>query len=192
MTITPTSTFDGAIETFSTTLGQQNVVESYKTLPKSSYTAPMIAENGNIYFGNANVMAGIDSVGTVNTYFTLPANEQINGLTKVGDQYVLWVDDGQGGKQYFWDGLTNAPVRVVYWYNERIMNVTNQGAYHIVTTGNDFSLKKIWRSDGYNKVMLYKIPSASFSTTSNKLLPTIPLRYGGRSTMAYCNAIESL
>lgn len=192
LTFTPTSTFDGSVNTTTLVLGKQNVTETYLTMATTSYVCPLLSENGNIYVGNSNRLQGIDSLGTIITYFTLPTGEEIRWLTKVGDQYVLWVDDWQGTKQYFWDGLADAPLRVIYWYNERVMNVVNQWTYHIVTTGNDFAIKKIWKSDGYNKVMLYQIPYTSFSITSNKLLPPVPLYYAGNSNLVYQNAIESL
>lgn len=192
LTVTPTSTFDGRVDTVATSLGLQNAIESLLTMEWSTLVCPLLSENGNIYIWRSNKVQGIDSFGTIITYFSLPTGEEIRWLTKIWDQYVLWVDDWQGSKQYFWDGLADAPLRVVYWYNERVMNVVNQGSYHIVLTGNDFAIKKVWKSDGYNKVMLYQIPYTSFSITSNRLLPTIPLYYAWNSNLVYQNAIESL
>lgn len=192
LTITPTSTFDWAIDTIVTSVWKQNAIETDITLSTTSLVCPLLSENGQLYVWNGKYLMGIDTLGTEITYFQLPEWEQINWLTKIGDQYVLRVDDWQGSKQYFRDWLSDAPTRIVYWYNERIMNVVNQWAYHIVLTGNDFSIKKVWRSDWFNKVMLYKIPFASFSITSNKQLPTIPLYYAWNSTLVYSNAIESL
>ena len=43
----------------------------------TSYVCPLLSENGNIYVGNSNRLQGIDSLGTIITYFTLPTGEEI-------------------------------------------------------------------------------------------------------------------
>jgi len=193
LTLTPTTDFDWSID-IDWMYSLCNVEEWYLELDNLAQACPILEDTGDLYIGNGNALLWLGVDWVLKTYFTLSDNTEIIWITKVADQFVIWTRDWQWSRVHRWDWVSSTPENTIYWYNEIIQNVVNQWNYHIVMTGGDFGIKKIWKSNGNAKTMLYQIREWDRQSAiwSNTLVPPIPLYWWWSATNYYVNNVESL
>lgn len=192
LSITPTSDFNGWVNNIDV-ISLGNVEESVITMPNTSLLTPILEEDFWCYVGNGNILLFIDSLWTMDELVVLPLWREIVEITKISDQYILWTRSSIWSRVYYWDGISENPTRSISRWKEIIQAVANQGNYHLVFTWGDLSVKKIWKSNWYNKTMLYQIPEWGWENfiSSNILVPPIPL-YRGWSATNYRNNVVSV
>lgn len=192
LTITPSSDFDGTIETLDI-VKLVTATERYLEMDNISLTCPLLEDTWDLYIGNGNILYKLSNDWILSSMFSLPDWTIIIWITKIDDTFIIWTRTNQWSRVLYWDWTSSAPTRTVYWYNETIQQVVNQWNYHLVFTGGDYWPKKIWYSNWYWKTMIFWINEWDwYNSGSNLLVPPIPLyRWGSSANNIYTNNIES-
>lgn len=193
LVITPSNDFNWWVE-FTTSVWLWVIEEWWLQMTWCYWSImPLLEDTWDLYIWNENKLWMLDNAWVLDTKITLPIGNIIVAITKVDDQFILWTKDDQWWRVYYWDWVSEAPTRVIYWYNEKIQQVINQWNYHIVMTWWDFGIKKIWISNGNNKENVFEIKEWSWLyQTSNTLVPPLPLYWGWSSDNIYTNNVETL
>lgn len=90
--------------------------------------AVTLATPNCFYIGNGDTVTKVDtttSSWTVSDPVTIAKGYTIKGLTKIGDQIIIYATDGSNGKQYLWDTESPLPSREITWYDKTITRVLN-------------------------------------------------------------------
>lgn len=87
-----------------------NAEDDWTQFSKGSEHHPMVQQNLSLFIGDKNVIAEIDSTGTLvlQTFFNLPDNEIIKALTPFDIDLLIGTQTQRYGRVLRWDGLSES------------------------------------------------------------------------------------
>lgn len=149
------------------------------------YKRPYYIDANRIFFGAGSDVLTANAIGSSITMdtekLTVGRGQSVVAITKIGDQIIVYASDGSSGYQYFWDGTSTDPNRVIRWAGLNVTNVASLGNYDYVTCIDAAGRSFLYRSAGYSKQLIrqsgqYDTPSAARFTFDS----------------SYTNAIETI
>jgi len=69
-------------------------------------------------------------------------------MTDIGDQIVIYVNTGSGGKQYYYSKAEKSQYRTISWYDRPFLNVANINNIDYAFTGTD-QKRQVYIASGY-------------------------------------------
>lgn len=69
-------------------------------------------------------------------------------MTDIGDQIVIYVNTGSGGKQYYYSKAEQSQYRTISWYDRPFINVANINNIDYAFTGTD-QKRQVYIASGY-------------------------------------------
>lgn len=182
--ITPTSTFNGKITTEGM-IWEASLVEAVQELTNNTNVAPYLVDQWDLYIGNWNIVAVVDTLWVKIDALILPKSEEIVDITRDENYIFLWARASKYSKVYFWDGISENPTAYKLWKNEIIQSVENQWDFCIVITGNNNQTKKVRQTNGYTRQLVRNIPYGIWSTATGSktgIYPALPIYYSNTDT----------
>lgn len=150
-----------------------------------SFKRPFYIESNRIFFGAGSDVFTANAIGSSISMdtekLTVGRGQTIVAISKIGDQFLVYSSDGSAGYQYFWDGTSTDPNRVIRWAGLNITNVATLGNYDYVTCIDAAGRSFLYRSAGYSRQLIRQ--SGHFDSAASA-------RFTFDSS--YTNAIETL
>jgi hypothetical protein len=112
-------------------------------------------------------------------------SQEVTGITRIGDLFYVYANDGYSGYQYLWDGVSTEAERIIKWQDLPIRNVANFGNYDIVVASKSFPTvgrSYIYKVSGYSRQLIRQSGYAASPFTEDRFM----------TDSAYTNAIESV
>jgi hypothetical protein len=164
----------------------QEAVLSYSGVGNDNSRRPYYIDGNDIYFGAGSdvLVINAESTGWVIDTIKLEIGreQEIVAITKVGDLFYVYANDGSSGFQYIWDGASSAPDRVIRWADLPIRNAANSGNYDIVICSDSTGKSYIYKVSGYSKQILRQSGYAADDVTNGRF----------QTDSRYTNAIETV
>ena len=143
------------------TVGISTLVEreaSFTATGNDQYKRPYYIEANRIFFGAGSDVFTANAIGSSiamdTEKLTVGRGQSIVAISKIGDQFLVYASDGSSGYQYFWDGTSTDPNRVIRWAGLNITNVASLGNYDYVTCLDGAGRSFLYRSSGYGRQMV--------------------------------------
>lgn len=177
-------TYDGTDSTVGISFLSERTA-TFTPVGNDTFKRPYYVEANRIFFGAGSDVLTANAISTSISMdtekLTVGRGQTIVAISKIGDQFIVYASDGSAGYQYFWDGTSTDPNRVIRWAGLNITNAASLGNYDYVTCLDAAGRSFLYRSTGYSRQLVrqsgyYDSPvSARFSFDSS-----------------YTNAIETL
>ena len=175
VTITPTSTFNGTIE--SVTLYQYDVSSySYTSIYGGVYSDkhPALIWEGDLYVASRNIVNIVSLSDMGVTYKELvDKNFEIVAMNQQAGNIIIWATDGHDSRQYYRNGVDAVATEVIEWKGLIIQSAcgTETISYVLTTSG-----ATSWSVEGY-EYRLYAVSGYQRNLIASKLFNTVTDNY---------------
>ena len=180
----------------STTARIEYAVSYYSTLTEGlltfaptgndNYRRPYYIDGNDIYFGAGSDILVVNAESTgwnmASTKLEIGREQEIVAITKIGDLFYVYANDGSSGYQYLWDGASTAAERVIKWYDLPIRNAANFGNYDMVICSDTVGKCYVYKVSGYSKQLIRQSGYTSDDVVNGRF----------QTNSSYTNAIETI
>jgi len=126
---------------------------------------------GNSTYNNVRSINTTTSIWSESDFVSLDYWYNITYMSKIGDTIIIYANNWSQGKQYFWDWVSQAPDRVIDWYDKPILwGATLNNTDYIVTWTN--VRRELFMVNGYQPQLLYETDIYTFNTEQEKFFFT--------------------
>jgi hypothetical protein len=150
-----------------------------------NYKRPYYIEGNYVYFGagsDVKVFSNIAGTFTLDTIkLEIDRGQTVTAITKIGDLFYVYANDGKNGYQYLWDGASSEADRIIRWADLPIDNAANFGNYDYVVC-----------KDALNRAFLYKVSGYSRQLIRQSGYSDSPANARFMFDASYTNAIETI
>jgi hypothetical protein len=169
--------------------GVSTLTERHVTFTPTGYDLiskrPYYIEGNYVYFGagsDVKVFSNISGTFTLDTIkLEIDRGQNITAITKIGDLFYVYANDGTNGYQYLWDGASSEADRIIRWAGLPIDNAANFGNYDYVVCKDYQNRSFLYKVSGYSRQLIRQ--SGYFDSPTNA-------RFMFDSS--YTNAIETI
>lgn len=110
---------------------------------------PAVVFEQFLHIGWGNKIDSLSNLWVLSSALTLGKDDTVVSLLNIGDQMLIFTKN----KQFYWDGASTAPDRVINWTNYTIQNaVVLQNVVYVVA--NDDYYNFVFRVDGYSRTLV--------------------------------------
>lgn len=116
------------------------------------YFAPFITFAWKIFIASwSNIYIINGTLFTLETTVSLLSWWQARWISKIWDQFNIYLNYGQSSIQYIWDGVSDTVYNIINWYDKSILNIAN-------INNIDYVVCEDWLyiADGYQPTCLYQ------------------------------------
>ena len=120
------------------------------------YIHPVLYD-GLLYVGSGNVVEVVDTTlatWAVTQTLQLYEDDIVTGITRIGTSYMIYTNNWQHWRQYFWDWVATSWTELIQWRDLPIINVQNDGNQDYVVCWDQYTKSSLWLVAGYSKSMI--------------------------------------
>lgn len=153
--ILPSNTFNGTVKFVDIReLGSNTKI--WEVTLTSSLIHPALYD-WLLYVGSGNVVEVVDTTlatWAITQTLQLNTDDTVTWITKIGTSYMIYTNNWQHWRQYFWDWVSTSWTEEIFWRDLPIINVQNDGNQDYVVCGDAYNKSSLWLVAGYSKNMI--------------------------------------